>query len=576
MAEELDESRAPAAMDTGDPDAAEADAAEGAGGSAEGAAAEDAGEADRADEAAAPAAEGSRAAAGGAALSEAAVVEAAKACLETDEELRDELQNGSLTLNMVLVAVAARLGLGLAKELKPFKPAIREMMLANAEPPKKKERASESAEEDEEEEEGEEDGGGEDEVPHADDAKFAALPSSWTSQFGDVAWVAQPPFKHWPGIIYDPRWTTGEVNGVGMTKLGVDHLCMFFATDVNERFAPVPPENIVEWEAGLAKGFGKHAKSFKPKKYEVNFPKAIKEATEEFALPVSQRGKKYHSVKPKSSASKKPPKRAADDDDDEPDAAQDDDDDDAGGKDDDDDDEEVDDDEVVKKPKKKRLRQGDAAPKALKAPKPPKAASEARDAKRKEAASAAGAADVRQRKMAAARASGVPVWKQLQGGGGKEIAAALSGLRAAVAADAAVDTTAQLAALLREPLLSRVAAGLNSDDADASTALLAVVKQLKKKFGDATEPEAKALGDAAKQLIKELKTKYAALAAAPPAEPSPPPQAPRAAPSAKAAAPAAPAAVRRLPPPPAQKPRPPPPSQPPSQPTDILAAAFGR
>ena len=104
-----------------------------------------------------------------------------------------------------------------------------------------------------------------------------------------MAWVESQGFEHWPSIIYDPRWTKGNINTSAMKYLGKKHVCLFYAMDASERFAYEPLSSIVPWEEGLRRGYDKNASHFKPKKYEKAFPKALAEAIEEHAKPKEQR-----------------------------------------------------------------------------------------------------------------------------------------------------------------------------------------------------------------------------------------------------------------------------------------------
>ena len=38
------------------------------------------------------------------------------------------------------------------------------------------------------------------------------VPAEWKDRYADVAWVESQGFEHWPSIIYDPRWTKGNIN----------------------------------------------------------------------------------------------------------------------------------------------------------------------------------------------------------------------------------------------------------------------------------------------------------------------------------------------------------------------------
>ena len=55
--------------------------------------------------------------------------------------------------------------------------------------------------------------------PHKDDHKFEKVPSEWKDRYADVAWVESQGFEHWPSIIYDPRWTKGNINTSAMKYL---------------------------------------------------------------------------------------------------------------------------------------------------------------------------------------------------------------------------------------------------------------------------------------------------------------------------------------------------------------------
>ena len=61
------------------------------------------------------------------------------------------------------------------------------------------------------------------------------MPSEWKDRYADVAWVESQGFEHWPSIIYDPRWTKGNINSSAMRYLGKKHVCLFYAMDASER-----------------------------------------------------------------------------------------------------------------------------------------------------------------------------------------------------------------------------------------------------------------------------------------------------------------------------------------------------
>merc|ERR1719484_289179 len=157
-------------------------------------------------------------------------------------------------------------------------------------------------------------------APHKDDARVEALDAKWTALFGEVCWVASQGFKHWPSIIYDPRWTKGAINAQAMKHLGKRHCCVFYGMDASERFTFETTKNVVAWDEGLKRGLDKQAKEFKPKRYELAFPKAVAEAREEVAKDKALRnGCGIHSAAkkaPKKKAAPKASKRAASDADD--------------------------------------------------------------------------------------------------------------------------------------------------------------------------------------------------------------------------------------------------------------------
>ena len=61
------------------------------------------------------------------------------------------------------------------------------------------------------------------------------VPAEWKDRYADVAWVESQGFEHWPSIIYDPRWTKGNINASAMKYLGKKHVCLFYAMDASER-----------------------------------------------------------------------------------------------------------------------------------------------------------------------------------------------------------------------------------------------------------------------------------------------------------------------------------------------------
>ena len=268
--------------------------------------------------------------------------------------------------------------------------------------PKKRVIVEESEEEEEEEEEEEILDDAEiarrERAPHKDDPKFEKVDPAWKAQYADVAWVASQGFEHWPSIIYDPRWTKGNINAAGMRYLGKKHVCLFYAMDASERFAYEPLASIVPWEEGLRRGYDKKASNFKPKKYEKAFPKALAEATEEHAKDKEHRSFRdaHDTTKKKPPAKKKKVARRDDDD--------------FISK------EDSDDDMAALRAKTK------SAPKARKEPvaKKPRTDDEKRRAlealaakkRQRDEAAQKDKAD-RERRMKDAARSGVPVWKQL-------------------------------------------------------------------------------------------------------------------------------------------------------------------
>ena len=247
-------------------------------------------------------------------LTDASVKAATASAIKEDSALREAAQTGTLTLKMVRKTVVRRMGLGddgdatLKKQYKDLmktemllvatalqddgKPKEEEKPKAPKAPkapkPKPKPKAKpkrvieEEPEDDDEEEEEDDDESLDDEEiarrekePHKDDHKFEKVPSEWKDRYADVAWVESQGFEHWPSIIYDPRWTKGNINASAMRYLGKKHVCLFYAMDASERFAYEPLSSIVPWEEGLRRGYDKNASHFKPKKYEKAFPKAL-------------------------------------------------------------------------------------------------------------------------------------------------------------------------------------------------------------------------------------------------------------------------------------------------------------
>ena len=247
-------------------------------------------------------------------LTDASVKAATASAIKEDSALREAAQTGTLTLKMVRKTVVRRMGLGddgdatLKKQYKDLMKT--EMLLVatalqddgkskeeekpkapkapKAPKPKPKPKAKpkrvieEEPEDDDEEEEEDDDESLDDEEiarrekePHKDDHKFEKVPSEWKDRYADVAWVESQGFEHWPSIIYDPRWTKGNINASAMRYLGKKHVCLFYAMDASERFAYEPLSSIVPWEEGLRRGYDKNASHFKPKKYEKAFPKAL-------------------------------------------------------------------------------------------------------------------------------------------------------------------------------------------------------------------------------------------------------------------------------------------------------------
>mmetsp|Transcript_3908 Transcript_3908/g.11789 ORF Transcript_3908/g.11789 Transcript_3908/m.11789 type:complete len:458 (-) Transcript_3908:449-1822(-) len=438
------------------------------------------------------------------ALSDNTVREATSGAMQEDDALREAAVEGTLTLKMVRNAVIARLGLGDegAKRLKEtYKDCMKAEMLAVAhdlqtapkpkvskkpkveapkpekkapkpekkaprpdkpkaapKPKRKVEAPPEPMDEDDFDDGDDDDESAEDldddEVaerekrPHKDDTKFAAHDSSgWTALYGEVAWVESQGFKHWPSIIYDPRWTQGGINARGMRNLGKMHTCIFYGMSASERFAFEPPEHIVEWDEGLKRGFDKCAAEFKPKRYEKAFPKAVETASADRGKPTGERYPDLHRAGPKKPAAPRK-KKAPRKDDDFIDR-----DDDASGSDGGASDDDV---AALKKaakkqkraggdgPPKKRLKKHDG-PAAPRAPPKPKSAEDKKRALEAAAAKKKARDDADRRvsserdaRVKEAQASGVPVWKQLSERPSEKAAVASAAAAAAATAAACV------------------------------------------------------------------------------------------------------------------------------------------
>jgi len=533
------------------------------------------------------------------ALTEGSVKAATSAAIREDAALREAAQTGTLTLKMVRKSVVRRLDLGdeggttLKKE---YKEIMKAEMLATASSlqvkeeeaapapvqskpklkpkpkpkPKKRVIVEESEGEEEEEEEEEEilddaEIARRERAPHKDDPKFEKVDPAWKAQYADVAWVASQGFEHWPSIIYDPRWTKGNINAAGMRYLGNKHVCLFYAMDASERFAYEPLASIVPWEEGLRRGYDKKASNFKPKKYEKAFPKALAEATEEHAKDKEHRSFRdaHDTSKKKPPAKKKKVSRRDDDD--------------FISK------EDSDDDMAALRAKTK------SAPKARKEPvaKKPRTDDEKRRAlealatkKRQRDEAAQKDKPDRERRMKDAARSGVPVWKQLSDRPGDK-AAPKSPPKAAAPVQLPNDARGLVEALKRATVggeksakVTRVAMAklyrekipeIVGDDVLLRD-LVAVIR------GALSEGQDEKIAEALKRLKNALKEEHrrdkaaptpapapaapAAAAPAPAAAPSPAPEA--AAPAPSAAAPEVPAAPPSAPPAAAPKPAAPP------------------
>ena len=101
--------------------------------------------------------------------------------------------------------------------------------------------------------------GSEDDDRDGDDARVDALGAAWTGLFGEVCWVASPGFKHWPSIVFDPRWTSGPMRDMAMAHLGARHCCVYYGMGASERFTFAPPKNVVAWDEGLRRGYAGRA-----------------------------------------------------------------------------------------------------------------------------------------------------------------------------------------------------------------------------------------------------------------------------------------------------------------------------
>ncbi|KAH8051560.1 hypothetical protein JL722_10737 [Aureococcus anophagefferens] len=237
-------------------------------------------------------------------LSADIVTSAVEAVMASDAPLQAAAADGTLTAKMVRTAVAAHLEADGGARLKSeYKAVLTAAMIETAAkyqaPPAPAAEAEpegvediDNDESDKEDDDGD-DGGDDNEsvdddelarrerAPHKDDARVEALDGKWTALFGEVCWVASQGFKHWPSIIYDPRWTKGAINAQAMKHLGKRHCCVFYGMDASERFTFETTKNVVPWDEGLKRGLDKQAKEFKPKRYELAFPKAVAEAREE-------------------------------------------------------------------------------------------------------------------------------------------------------------------------------------------------------------------------------------------------------------------------------------------------------
>ena len=153
--------------------------------------------------------------------------------------------------------------------------------------------------------------GSEDDDRDGDDARVDALGAAWTGLFGEVCWVASPGFKHWPSIVFDPRWTSGPMRDMAMAHLGARHCCVYYGMGASERFTFAPPKNVVAWDEGLRRGYAGRAAAFKPRRYANAFPRAVADAREEVAKPWADRDGCVHREAGRGATPRPPPRRPA-------------------------------------------------------------------------------------------------------------------------------------------------------------------------------------------------------------------------------------------------------------------------
>ncbi|KAJ8602045.1 hypothetical protein CTAYLR_002747 [Chrysophaeum taylorii] len=220
-------------------------------------------------------------------ITEEAVREATIQTLENDEALAAELRSGSLRPKQLRVQLAQVFGLESESDLKAHKETIIDVMMSFRDKIGEEQKTSGDVD-------SESDNESESQDDHSDDGLFEGLPAAYTNRFLDVVWVRQKGFKHWPSLIYDPRWVAGPTNKQAMKVLGKKHIVMFYSMNQNERYGFADDSDIVEWEEGFRRKLDKNAASFKSKKYVSAFPKAIEEASSDFAKEKSERGEQQH------------------------------------------------------------------------------------------------------------------------------------------------------------------------------------------------------------------------------------------------------------------------------------------
>lgn len=342
---------------------------------------------------------------------EAAVAAAVREVLLADEGLQAELRQGSLRPKRVRVMVAERLGVETSKMNKEYVLSALEAF----EEPVKEEEAPEEPVEDEQPEEEEEDEEESEEEPETP----GELPAKVLERVGDVVWVRQVGYPHWPSLVMNPLDVQDSVKRTALRLKGAVRVVAFYAVNKSERFGFPKEDDIEDWEAGLAMNL--ENSTFKGKKYAKAFPLAVAAARAEFELDKADRGREFKAV---DEPRKRAPRKKKRDEEDDFQATK------AG---DDDDDDDV----VEKEPKK--AKKDDGKPPLKKRPREKKASAE----KKKDKAGAD-----RKRIIQAANQTGVPVWKMLKDGASTDIPRAADDLDAAVSGDDVVDVEKAKAAVV--------------------------------------------------------------------------------------------------------------------------------